>query len=79
VLSEYPPENQFNANKTGLFYRQIPRKCLVQKGGKCEGRKLSKERLSALLFCCVTCEKLKPFVFGNAARTSCIQRKTCGH
>jgi hypothetical protein len=32
VASEYPPENQFNADETGLFYRQMPRKSLVQKG-----------------------------------------------
>jgi hypothetical protein len=32
VVSEYPPENQFNADKTGLFYTQMPRKSLVQKG-----------------------------------------------
>jgi hypothetical protein len=34
VVSEYPPQNQFNADETGLFYRQIPRKSLVQKGEK---------------------------------------------
>jgi hypothetical protein len=32
VVSKYPPENQFNADETGLFYRQMPRKSLVQKG-----------------------------------------------
>jgi hypothetical protein len=50
VASEYPPENQFNADETGLFYRQMPRKSLVQKGEKCKGGTLSKERLS-VLFC----------------------------
>jgi hypothetical protein len=32
VVSGHPPENQFNADETGLFYRQMPRKSLVQKG-----------------------------------------------
>jgi hypothetical protein len=32
VVSEYPPENQFNADETGLFFRQMLRKSLVQKG-----------------------------------------------
>jgi hypothetical protein len=49
-VSEYPPENQFNVDERGLFYRQMPRKSLVQKGEKCKGGKLSKERLS-VLFC----------------------------
>jgi hypothetical protein len=51
VINEYPPSNQFNADEAGLFYRQMPRKSLIQKGEKCKGRKLSKERLS-VLFCC---------------------------
>jgi hypothetical protein len=32
VVSEYPPENQCNADETGLFFRQMPRKSLGQKG-----------------------------------------------
>jgi hypothetical protein len=32
VVSEYPPENQFNADETRLLYRQMPRKSLVSKG-----------------------------------------------
>jgi hypothetical protein len=44
VLSEYPPEDLFSADETGLFYRQMPRKSLIQKGAKCKGGKLSKER-----------------------------------
>jgi hypothetical protein len=52
VVSEYPPENQFNADETGLFYRQMPRKSLVQNREKYEGGKLSKERLSVLFSKC---------------------------
>jgi hypothetical protein len=44
VLSEYPPEDQFNADETGLFCRQMPRKSLIKKGEKYKGGKLSKER-----------------------------------
>jgi hypothetical protein len=65
LLNEYPPENQFNADETGLFYRQMPRKSLVQKGGRCKGGKLSKERLSVLMCCSATGEKLRPLVIGN--------------
>jgi hypothetical protein len=68
VINEYPPLNQFNADETQLFYRQMPRKSLIQKGGKCEGGELSKERLCALFCRSVTGEKLKPLVIGNAAR-----------
>jgi hypothetical protein len=61
-LSEYPPEDKFNADKAGLFYRQMPRKSLIQKGEKCKGGKISKERLSVLFCCSATGEKLKPLV-----------------
>jgi hypothetical protein len=37
VINEYPPSNQFNAEETALFYRQMPRKSLIQKGEKCKG------------------------------------------
>jgi hypothetical protein len=42
-------ETCFNADETGLFYRQMPRKSLIQKGEKCKGGKLSKERLCSFL------------------------------
>jgi hypothetical protein len=67
VINECPPLNQFNADETGLFYRQIPRKNFIQKGEECNGGKLSKERLSVLFRCSATGEKLKPLVVGNAA------------
>jgi hypothetical protein len=50
VISEYPPKNQFNADETGLFYTQMPRKSLVQKGEKCKDGKLCKEGLSVLFW-----------------------------
>jgi hypothetical protein len=45
----------------------MPRKSLIQKGEKCKGGKLSKERSSVLFCCSVNGEKLKPLVIGNAA------------
>jgi hypothetical protein len=45
----------------------MPRKSLIQKGEKCKGGKLSKERVSVLFFRNVTGENLKPLVIGNAA------------
>jgi hypothetical protein len=31
LLNKYRPENQFNADETGLLYRQMPRKVLSRK------------------------------------------------
>jgi hypothetical protein len=49
------------------FIDKMPRKSLIQKGEKCKGGKVSKERLSVLFCCSATGEKLKPLVIGNAA------------
>jgi transcriptional regulator with XRE-family HTH domain len=32
VINEYPPSNKFNADETGLFHQQMPRKSLIQRG-----------------------------------------------
>jgi hypothetical protein len=45
VTNKYSLSNQFNADETGLFEQQKPRKSLIQKGEKCKGGKQSKERL----------------------------------
>jgi hypothetical protein len=46
----------------------MPRKSLIQKGEKCKGGQLSKERLSVLFCCNATGEKLIALAIGNAAR-----------
>ena len=63
----YAIEDQFNADETTIFYRQLPRKSLVFKGELCKGGKFAKERVSIILCCSATWEKLKPLVIGNAA------------
>jgi hypothetical protein len=68
VVKGYPRSFQFIADETGLFYRKMPRKSLIQKGEKCKCGKLSRERLSVLFCCSATSEKLKPLVIFNAAR-----------
>ena len=41
---------------------------MVFKGESCKGGKFAKDRLSIMLCCSATGEKLKPLVIGNAAR-----------
>ena len=62
----YEPKNIFNADETGLFYRTLPKRSLVQKGDKCKGGKLAKERITVLLCASATGEKIKPFVIGKS-------------
>lgn len=62
----YAPEDIFNCDETGLFYKALPNKTFHKKGTRCTGGKLSKERVTVLLACNATgTEKLKPLVFGD--------------
>jgi hypothetical protein len=60
-------EDQFNADETAVFYRQLPRKSMVFKGESYKGGKFAKERPSVMC-CSATGEKLKTLIIGNAAR-----------
>ncbi|KAK3090197.1 hypothetical protein FSP39_009953 [Pinctada imbricata] len=73
IVAEYSPENVFNADETGLFFRALPDKTLASKGEECKGGKLAKERLTVLLCCSAKGEKLKPFVIGKALNPRCFK------
>ncbi|KAK7499105.1 hypothetical protein BaRGS_00009652 [Batillaria attramentaria] len=45
----YTPDNIFNVDETGLFFRALPDKTLAQKGERCHGRKKSKDRFTVML------------------------------
>ena len=45
ILQDYSASNIFNSDETALFWRAMPNHTLSFKGGKCTGRKCSKERL----------------------------------
>ncbi|KRX72758.1 Tigger transposable element-derived protein 6 [Trichinella sp. T6] len=63
LLNDYRPDDVFNADEMGLFYRILPDKTLTFKGENCSGGKLSKERLTVLLCCNESgTEMLKPLV-----------------
>lgn len=66
IISGYQPENIFNADESGFFYRQLPTKSLTIKGEKCKGGKKAKDRITVLFCCSMKGEKLTPLVIGNA-------------
>lgn len=69
----YEPENIFNADETGLYFRTLPSKTMGIKGQETPGIKLAKERITVLLCVSATGEKLKPFVIGKSAKPRCFQ------
>ncbi|XP_064467378.1 tigger transposable element-derived protein 6-like [Ornithodoros turicata] len=67
VLSQYAPEDIFNADETALFFKLLPECTLAVKNDNCKGGKKSKERISVLLCCNMTgTAKLKPLVIGKS-------------
>ena len=76
ILTKKQQMIEFNADETAMFYRQLPRKSLVFKGELCKGGKFAKDRLSIILCCSATGEKLKPLVIGNAARPRAFKQNS---
>lgn len=74
ILANYKPEDVYNIDETGLFFKQIPRKSYVEKGDKCIGTKTSKLRLTVCLIANAVGHKEPPIVIGNAKRPRCFGR-----
>ena len=75
ICEGYAPQNIFNADETGLYYRALPNKSMTVKGQTNRGGKNSKERLSVLLCCSATGEKIKPFIIGKSQHPRCFRGK----
>lgn len=63
----------FNADETGLFYRGLPDRSLVVKDDVRKGGKKAKERLTLLLACSATGEKLDPLIIGKSRNPRCFR------
>jgi len=72
ILSQYKPENVYNADETGLFFRMTPNQTLATKPVKV--KKKDKERITILLCTNATgTDKLKPLVIGKSANPRCFK------
>ena len=74
ICKGYAPEDIFNCDETGLFYRTLPNKSLVAKGATTSNGKLAKERITVLLAASGTGEKLMPLVIGKSANPRCFSQ-----
>lgn len=74
LMSRYRPEDVFNMDETGLFYRLTTDRTLHFKGQKCSGGKQSKERITVALTANMTgSEKLEALVIGKFAKPRCFK------
>lgn len=73
LLEKYSPDDIFNADETGLFFRCLPEKTLAFKDEKCHGGKRSKERITVMVAGNMTgTEKLKLLIIGKSAKPRCF-------
>ena len=73
LLGRFSPEDVYNLDETGLFYKLKPDKTLEFKGHKCSGGKKSKERLTVLVGASMVGEKLPLLVIGKAKSPRCFK------
>ncbi|XP_066268105.1 tigger transposable element-derived protein 4-like [Branchiostoma lanceolatum] len=73
VTAGYAPENIFNMDESGLFYRTTTKRTLSVQGEQCTGGKQAKDRVTIMLCASMTGEKLKPLIIGKSARPRCFK------
>ena len=74
LVDGYSPKDVFNCDETGLYFRALPDKTLATKSDARKGGKMSKERLTVMLACSASGEKLKPLVIGKARQPRCFKK-----
>ncbi|GBO31506.1 Tigger transposable element-derived protein 4 [Araneus ventricosus] len=74
LLQEYSPDNIFNADETGLFFKALPDKTAVFPGEAGHGGKPSKEGVTLLLATNMSgTAKLTPLTIGKYRNPRCFQ------
>lgn len=74
ILDRYSPDDIYNADETGMFYRLLPDKTLEFKAVECHGGKKRKERLTALVCANMSGnDKLPLLIIGKYARPRCFK------
>lgn len=74
LLTEYHPNDIYNADETALFFKCLPDKTFTFKGRECHGAKQSKERLTILQCTNMTgTDKLPLLIIGKSKQPRCFK------
>ncbi|XP_060847983.1 tigger transposable element-derived protein 4-like [Rhopalosiphum padi] len=77
LIENYSPDDIFNVDETGLFFKCLPDKTFIFKGQSCSGGKHSKERVTLLLGANMSgTEKLRPLLIGKSKKPRCFRTST---
>ncbi len=73
ITEGYELRDIFNADETGLYWRTLPNRSLVGKDEDRKGIKVCKDRITVMLACSATGEKLMPLVIGRSQNPRCFK------
>lgn len=76
MLEEYSPDDVYNADETGLFFKCLPDRTFAFKGQSCHGGKQSKERITVLPCANMSgTDKLPLLIIGKSMKPRCFKGK----
>jgi len=73
IISEYTPDNVYNADETGLFYRALPEHTYLFKKENAKGYKTLKERITVLCCASMSGKKQKLLVIRKNKNPRCFK------
>ena len=73
IIHGYKPEDVWNMDESGCFWKALPDKGFAQKGKACHGGKSSKVQLMVAFFVNASGDKEKPVVIWKSAKPRCFK------
>lgn len=76
IIKDFAPEDIYNMDETGLFFRALPDRTLAVKGSDCAGGKKSKERVTVAVTVNAVGDFETPLIIGHAQKPRCFRNLT---
>ena len=73
ITRGWKPDDVWNMDETGSFWKGLPDTSLNEKGKRCKGGKQAKQRNTWAFFVNAAGEKMDPIVIGNAKKPRCFR------
>ncbi|KAI6649923.1 Tigger transposable element-derived protein 6-like [Oopsacas minuta] len=73
IIMGYKEEDIYNTDETGLFFKTCSKKSLTFQGDTAHGKKKFKDRVTLLLTCSWSGEKMKPTLIGKSEKPRALK------
>ena len=74
MIAEFSPEDIYNADETGFYYRALPEHTYVFKNENARGVKTCKQRITLLFCASMSGEKKEPLAIGTSKTPHCFKK-----